>query len=46
MQNAKIKQQKQLIKDKKLLTHICAGILKFKGSGPRQQRIDEYFPTK
>ncbi|WP_160290486.1 hypothetical protein [Pseudoalteromonas luteoviolacea] len=46
MQNTKLKQQKQPIKDKKLLTQIFAGSNTSKGSDPRQQRIGGYFPTK
>ncbi|MBQ4875729.1 hypothetical protein J8M21_00755 [Pseudoalteromonas luteoviolacea] len=47
MQNAKLKQHKQLINDKELLTQVI-GAFRYvgKGSSPRQQRIDEYFPAK
>ncbi|ESP94594.1 hypothetical protein [Pseudoalteromonas luteoviolacea] len=45
MKNAKIKQQKYRINDKKLLKQICAGCIG-KGSGPKQQHIDGYLPTK
>ncbi|MCF6442597.1 hypothetical protein L1077_24555 [Pseudoalteromonas luteoviolacea] len=46
MQNAKIKQQKQPINNKKLLIQIFAGSNSSKGSDPRQQRVGEYIPAK